>query len=754
MNYESTQLAEIATRFVNSTNQSIFLTGKAGTGKTTFLKHIVNNTHKQTIIAAPTGIAAINAGGMTLHSLFQLPFGSFVPQNIQFTESQAYFAVNTPQSIMKGFQMNSTKRAMIREMELLIIDEVSMLRADLLDAIDVILRSIRRKRNMIFGGVQILFIGDLLQLPPVVKDQEWGLLKQFYKSPFFFEAHALRESKPVYIELDKVFRQSDQHFINILNHFRENKVSKYDIDELNKRFYPDFDSKDEPNVINLTTHNYKADRINKNEIEALKGKDFKYHAEIKGDFKENNYPIDETLILKVGAQIMFIKNDPTGEQKFFNGKIGQISNLSNNEIEVKFSENSEPFLIEKYTWENKRYTLNKETNGIEETINGTFEHYPIKLAWAITVHKSQGLTFERAVIDINDAFAQGQVYVALSRLTSLDGLILRTKINYESLGIESSVKEFSKLKESVQNLENRYTNDSQKYINDFVLNAFDFSLLKGQIRYHIESYNKDANRSEKQAHVNWARKIDSDFNQAFDVANKFMKQIYQISHSNSDDIISRLNERSKAAQAYFEPILKQNSKNVLEHINAIKSKKGIKKYITELQILELQFFSQNQKILKALALINASINNTSLHKKIVSNELNQRLAQKKEPAKKFSKKKEPGKPKEKKIPTKVVSYELFKLGKNLDEIAETRQFKKATILNHLKFYVETGVISANEFISNEKIEKILEIRDEIDTLHLTPIKEKLGNSYSYEEIGIVIAEYKFKNNIQPESNKN
>lgn len=359
----------IATKFINRTGKHLFLTGKAGTGKTTFLKQIIEHTHKNAVIAAPTGIAAINAGGVTLHSLFQLPFGSFIPSDAPLNMSVTT-QVTTPKQLTRNLQMHTSKRRLLQEIELLIIDEVSMLRADLLDAIDTILRYVRRKRNLPFGGVQILFIGDLHQLPPVVKDGEWSMLCEYYKSIHFFEALALGGQKPVYIELEKIYRQTDSRFISLLNNFRENKVSRDDINTLNKCLKPDFKPENSDGYIHLTTHNRIADEINRKALQRLPGESFQYSCEIEGNFLEHQYPIDPILELKEGAQVMFIKNDYSGQQRYFNGKIGVVTELGEEQIEVGFLDGSDPAWVERYEWQNKKFTLNKTSNEIEEDLLG------------------------------------------------------------------------------------------------------------------------------------------------------------------------------------------------------------------------------------------------------------------------------------------------------------------------------------------------------------------------------------------------
>ncbi|MFO7829495.1 MAG: PIF1 family DEAD/DEAH box helicase, partial [Bacteroidales bacterium] len=416
-------VSQYVSKFINGTNQSLFLTGKAGTGKTTLLKEIVDTTHKKTVIAAPTGIAAINAGGVTLHSLFHLPFGSYIPDHIIPAGGDLSFQLTTSQMLIRNLKMNAQKKALIREMELLIIDEVSMLRADMMDAIDKILRYVRRSSKP-FGGLQILFIGDLWQLPPVVKSQEWSILKNYYADIFFFNARVFQQTELIYLELEKIYRQSDPDFIDLLNHFRLNDAGNKEIEILNQQYKKDFDLLDNEGYIYLTTHNHKADKVNKRALEKLPGKSFRFDAKINGDFSEYAYPVDLTLELKEGAQVMFIKNDYSGNQAYFNGKIGKVEHVDAEHIEVGFLDGSPSAIVEPYTWENKKFAINSETKGIEEKITGTFTHYPLKLAWAITIHKSQGLTFDKAMIDISQVFAAGQTYVALSRLTSLKGLVL------------------------------------------------------------------------------------------------------------------------------------------------------------------------------------------------------------------------------------------------------------------------------------------------------------------------------------------
>ncbi len=433
---ESNEVAEFVERFINQTNRSIFLTGKAGTGKTTLLKKIVSSTYKQTVIVAPTGIAALNAGGVTIHSFFQLPFGGFIPDFKVEAQFSDHVKLETKSTLMRHFKMNASRRAVLRNLELLIIDEVSMLRADVLDSIDWTLRNVR-KINKPFGGVQVLYIGDLLQLPPVIKPQEWSFLRDYYQGIYFFNAHVVHESPPLYIELEKVYRQKDQLFLDILNNLRNNKVTAEDVAHLNNYVQPNFDATKQEDYITLTTHNRDADRINQEALDRLKTNELKYHAEVTGTFPDHLFPIEEELKLKIGAQVMFIKNDISSDKVFYNGKMGKVVALEEDEIKVNFPAEKKTITVDKYEWNNIQYSIDPSTGEVEEKVLGTFVHYPLKLAWAITVHKSQGLTFDKAVLDVSKVFVPGQAYVALSRLRSLEGVVLLRPIRMGSIMIKA-----------------------------------------------------------------------------------------------------------------------------------------------------------------------------------------------------------------------------------------------------------------------------------------------------------------------------
>ena len=414
------QLLSIAEKYISQTNQHVFLTGKAGTGKTTFLRKLVKETHKKVVVVAPTGIAAINAGGVTIHSFFQLPFGTFVPDT-SASASADQVRVITRNELSRNFKLGGVKQQLMKELELLVVDEVSMLRADVLDAIDFVLRFVRRKRAIPFGGVQVLFIGDLLQLPPVVRGAEHNILSQYYQSPFFFDAQVLQDQKPIYIELQEVYRQQDQDFIGLLNRFRNNKVLETDLHLLEGYYQPDFKPQEKDGYIILTTHNAKADRMNEEKLKELSGNAVKFLAKIEGDFPTNGMPHPEQLELKEGAQVIFVKNDSSGKGRFFNGKIAYVKSLSSQSLTVDFNDGTPPMLVDKYVWENVKYSLNQNTGEIEEDVVGTFEQYPVKLAWAITVHKSQGLTFEKAILDLEGAFAAcGAFEINEFRRLSLD----------------------------------------------------------------------------------------------------------------------------------------------------------------------------------------------------------------------------------------------------------------------------------------------------------------------------------------------
>ncbi len=751
---ENNEAAATALQFVNSTNRHVFLTGKAGTGKTTFLKEIIHLTHKNAIIAAPTGIAAINAGGVTLHSLFQLPFGTFIPSNEIATGYGISFQMSTPQSIVKNLQMNSTKRNMLRELELLIIDEVSMLRADILDAIDVVLRYIRRRRNVAFGGVQILFIGDMLQLPPVVKDAEWSYLKNYYEAMFFFEAQSLKQSKPVYIELEKIFRQTNQAFISILNNLRENKITESDINTLNQYYKPDFQPKPDEGYVFLTTHNYKADSLNAEELKKINEKSYKYRAEVMGDFSEHMFPLEEILELKKGAQVMFVKNDYSGEKRYFNGKIGTVSSLSEESIEVNFNDGSDLVSVDKYTWENKKYSLDKESNEITEDVKGSFRHYPLKLAWAITVHKSQGLTFEKAMIDVSRAFAPGQVYVALSRLTSLEGLVLTEPIKYHGLKQDNLLNNFAKTKESKEELETQFKDDLKTYINEFVKFAFDFQTISTQFYYHVQTYTKDEKKSVKQNHHSWAKELQQKLQEPVNISKKFLLQIDKIARFNTDDYLTVLLDRVQAAKKHFEPILKKFSDKIFLKIKELKTETRVKKYQTELKDVERLFFSQLQKMHKAEALLEASIKNTGLTKEQLTNSELYKNREEQVPDIVKTKKKtvKIKNPKEKGKNTREISFELFQQGKTIEEIAKERELVASTIESHLSTYVAQGKIEAKQFVDSKKIKNIIKVAKELDTYNSGPIKQALGDEYTYSEIRFAIADFLYQKTKNDEVN--
>lgn len=720
---------DLASKFINNTNQHIFLTGKAGTGKTTFLRSMVKLTHKKTVIAAPTGIAAINAQGVTLHSLFQLPFGSYVPDD-NFIPRSTTLNFTTPKSLGGKLKMNNIKRQLIREIELLIIDEVSMLRADLLDAIDATLRQIRRSKKS-FGGVQILFIGDLLQLPPVVKDAEWAVLKNYYSSQYFFNALALRNNPPIFIEFEKVYRQSNADFIEILNHLRNNHLTKEDVDSLNTHFLPQDEISKREGYIYLTTHNSKADSINKRELNKLKTDTFIYEAEIQDDFSEYSYPVEKDLYLKEGAQVMFIKNDPTGEQRFFNGKIGQVCYLEDNEIEVQFEDSSEKVKVEKYTWENKRYELNKETNEIEEKVLGTFTHYPLKTAWAITIHKSQGLTFEKAVLDVNDVFAPGQMYVALSRLRGLEGLILSEKIQLKVFNIDESIDGFYKTKKPVGELSNSYQDANKQYIVDYVIDAYDYSQTLSSFYTHERTYDDITKTSVKFEHKEWAMALTQKVKGIKDVADKF---IVQLKNAVAKDVdVNYLKERVDASKKYFDPLLQKTELFINDKLNVLSGQKKVKAYMGEIDALRLLILRHRQSIVKTESFIEAVIKNEEFTINLVHTlpTLKQIKAEKEKGEKKNKQKSDK--------PTEIETLELFNQDLSIADIAGQRGMTEMTILGHLVKCVEGGKLDALKIISKDALTEILACKRKLGTDYKKPIKEELNDKYDYPEISIAFA---------------
>lgn len=695
---------QIAYEFVNSTSQHIFLTGKAGTGKTTFLKFIKENSHKNVLVAAPTGVAAINAGGVTLHSLFQLPFEPYIPN----------------MRIKNSYKFGKIKQNVLRQAELLIIDEASMLRADTLDSIDARLRFIRRNNNP-FGGLQLLYIGDMFQLPPVVKDDEWKLLGDFYPTPFFFHAKVLETAPPLYLELKTVYRQQDQFFINLLNKVRNNELTTADLQMLNERYIPDFAPEEDEKYITLCTHNYQADLINAKKLAEIDEKSYFFDGEITGDFPEYALPTDMTLELKAGAQIMFIKNDVNTPRRYYNGKIAKITKICDGDIYAKPEGGDEAFIIEKEIWSNVRYTLNKELQEIEEEELGSFKQYPVRLAWAITIHKSQGLTFNRAIIDAELAFAAGQAYVALSRCTSLEGIVLKSKITPYCIQTDAYAVAFSRNDKTIDELNQSLSKAKKKYWAERLLQYFDWTPLLNLLR-EFKHFTEDRISDELQSAHELSEQLYITALQQQHVAKQFQKQLNQITQSSfsEEEKISKLKDRcSKATHYFYHEIITHILTPLQDHQAGFTKMKKAKAYWKRLDDLNenIIFFTEKLSDIRYndLPLINDKFELPSLRRK-------------EEPVKL---------PKVKQKNTKLITLNMFKEGKTIPEIASARKLTIQTIAEHLISFIETEEIKITDIVAEDKLKNmspVIKKAVEEKNLALSPIKQQLGPAYSFTEI--------------------
>lgn len=739
--------AKYVLQFINETNQSIFLTGKAGTGKTTLLKEIVSNTHKNTVIVAPTGIAALNAGGVTIHSFFQFPIAGFIPDINNPPLFNEYTKFENRISIKKHFRMNNIRRSLFRNLELLIIDEVSMLRADVLDAMDFMLQTIRRN-NKPFGGVQVLFIGDLLQLPPVVKNDEWEILKRYYDGIFFFHSIVVRDNPPLYIELDKVYRQSDGEFIQILNNLRNNSVTTTDLQILNQYVDPSFHQKNKEGYITLTTHNAIADKINAEALEAIKSKEYTYQAEIVGDFPMSIYPIENQLNLKVGAQVIFIKNDLSFEKKYYNGKMGIISKLSNNEVFVRFEEENKIIEVDRYEWQNIKYKVNPNSKEIEEEVLGTFTHYPLKLAWAITVHKSQGLTFEKAVLDVSRVFLPGQAYVALSRLKSLQGLVLLSPIQMNGLSNDFDVMQYAKNKASKEILAIEIEKQTQLFLQEQLIQAFTWNMVYQNWRNHLYTYGDEAERSKKQAYKLWATKVVQTLEELILHSNKFIHQLNHLFVQPNVDL-SFVQERLNKAYDYFFPKLDHIVFELLFTMAQVRGQKQMKTFFNELEELEdqtIKMVLDLKKVKKITQLIidKKSITKDSLkslevgeyrinHLVNISNLLKTErldLNQDNDVVKLLDREKK----KESKKNTVVITFELWEQGMRIDAIANERKLTSTTIFSHLAKLINDNKIAIEEVLELDKIERLGTLFSKNQGKSLSELKSISNDEFSWEEL--------------------
>ena len=695
------------------TSRSIFLTGKAGTGKTTFLNDFVRKTRKKHIVVAPTGIAAINAGGVTIHSMFGLPLRTFLPTTDRVDSNLA----NNIADLMPHFKYRKDKLKLLREIEIIIIDEVSMLRADVLDMMDFSLRHVRRNQQK-FGGVQMLFIGDLYQLPPVVRDEY--VLKQYYDSPFFFDSYALKELPLITLELTTVYRQKDENFLEILNEIRDGAVGDIDFDTLNERYLPDFEPKDEPYVY-LTSHNRMADEINQKKLAALPGKSRFYDAEIIGNFNENQFPNDEILELKIGAQIMFIRNDASGEKRYFNGKLAEIVEVDDKEISVIIDGEDEIYKLKKETWEQKRYSLG-EDKSIQEEVLGSFKLYPIRLAWAGTIHKSQGLTFDRLIIDAGKSFASGQVYVALSRCRTLEGIVLKSKITPEVIFSDRRVSKFQDETNANHRIDEILNAEKYDYGIHKIINRIDCKWILPALQqwYNSAIHSKMLDKEKVKFLYHGIKPETEKFGS---VCEKFEKIIQQKTRKfiSGEEEWSEIEAKAKGAVNFFFTNVNAKIFSPLKDFYAeSKGVKGLKQYNEDFRVF-LDDLEDYLNGLKELHLLETKLFDVENDVKVTT-----KIA---------------------KVPSHILTFQLFEEGKTIPEIARDRGLVTETIYGHLAKFAEQGLLDLTRVFDKEKIktfEKEFKKNSSVETL--SDWKKILPNDFEFNEIRILINHFNYRKN--------
>lgn len=664
---------ELAYNYVQQTNRCIFLTGKAGTGKTTFLRRLKQECAKQLTVVAPTGVAAINAEGVTIHSLFQLPPQLFLPTD----EARRW--------LFSEMQMRAAKQRVLRNLELLVIDEVSMVRADLLDTIDAVLRHFKHRPNLPFGGVQVLFIGDLFQLSPVAREEEWRLLQDYYEGPYFFQARVFRELRPIYIELDHVFRQTNSDFVEILNQVRNNALTPESLAVLNSRVMSDkSDISDllDKGII-LSTHNAKVDAINQREMNRLDGKIYSYQATIKDTFPESMFPMDQTLSLKVGARVMFVKNDSSAEKCYYNGKLGVVTSLSTNAINVT-CEDGTVVDVHKETWENIRYTSETGSDKVESEVIGSFTHYPLRLAWAITIHKAQGLTFDNVVIDAADAFAAGQVYVALSRCRTLEGITLLTPIPSHALTNARDVLSFTQQQLTLDAAQQQLPIAQSEYLSILLCSLYDFRELIN----HCYALNRMLQKmtSVQNNNDDYLPSIVSMLEELHGVGERFQQQLRLLIYQSD---FAKLQERLHAANGYYSPKLKEIIGKLLNcsvRSNDKADATTIKQSLTDMYALLMRMMHM-QSALGALPNNSSSAlsSDTFFH------------------ARQSFRLKEPNftiYTTQRKVRVSSAAFQsmvLLQQGHRISEIAKLRGITQKTVIKHLRSFLEDGVIVLSDF---------------------------------------------------------
>lgn len=712
-----------AWEFVEKTGKSVFLTGKAGTGKTTFLKRVVEESKKRVVVVAPTGIAAINAGGVTIHSFFQLPLHPFIPG----------------MKIESKFAFSKEKRSIIKTIDILIIDEISMVRSDLLDAIDSVLRRFRN-RHKPFGGVQLLMIGDLQQLSPVVTDEDVQFLSQYYPSPYFFGSHALARTDYVTIELKEVYRQQDAVFISMLNAVRGGRPSIEVIRALNSRYCPGFVPPPDEGYIRLTTHNHIADEYNSRQLSLIDDQAHSFEAEVSGNFPESSYPVDFLLELKAGAQVMFVKNDPSSDKRYYNGKIGIVTDFYEEYILVQCPGDDEKIAVEPLEWENSRYVINEQTQEMESEVIGIFRQYPLRLAWAITIHKSQGLTFDKAIIDAASAFASGQVYVALSRCRTLEGMVLATPLRQDAVITDLRVEDYIEGQEvaAVRSL-SRLDSIKEEYYKELLGELFDFNEL-ASLQKRMLGVCKDFPSGSV---VGLAQKHNDILNDLGEmvvpVGIKWQKIIAQKPFE--EIVSSEFRLRIRNGCSYFLEQINTAYGDFLEKTADIKAenKELIKRYGNIWNDLDFEL-KVIRNLLKAMSVQDFTTDDYLRERQIAVYEASDFVPKQLKTPKKTGRTSEKKPVKEKKEETKVTTFKLYKQGHSIKEIAKERDLNQQTIVRHLAHYVAKGMLAVEEFVPEAKADAVREAVESLGSPKgLAAIKEACPEDVTYQDIVLVIA---------------